>query len=61
MVENDKKGWGVPTWGDELSNVIRLVLDSKDDIAKTKAQEFIHRLVAKGHPQYKDLLPISTW
>ena len=57
MVENDKKGWGVPTWGDELSNVIRFVLDSKNDSAINKAQEFIHRLVAKGHPQYKDLLP----
>lgn len=60
MVENDKKGWGVPTWGDELSNVIRLVLNSKNDVAITKAQEFIHRLVAKGHPQYKDLLPVGT-
>lgn len=57
MVENDKKGWGVPTWGDELSNVIRLVLGSKNDEAITKAKEFIHRLVAKGHPQYKALLP----
>ncbi len=60
MVENDKKGWGVPTWGDELSNVIKLVLDSKNNSAITKAQEFIHRLVAKGHPQYKDLLPANT-
>ena len=50
MVENDKKGWGVPTWGDELSNVIRFVLDSKNDSAINKAQEFIHRLVARGHP-----------
>ncbi len=51
---------GVPTWGEELSNVIKLVLESKNDAAITKAKEFIHRLVAKGHPQYKDLLPVST-
>ncbi len=29
MVENDKKGWGVPTWGEELSNVIKLVQEAK--------------------------------
>jgi len=57
MVENDKKGWGVPTWGEEISKVIKLVLESKNETAITKATEFIHRLVAKGHPQYKDLLP----
>ncbi|MCL5797389.1 MAG: hypothetical protein M1366_01120 [Patescibacteria group bacterium] len=60
MVENDKKGWGVPTWGEELGNVIKLVLESKNAAAITKAKEFIHRLVAKGHPQYKDLLPANT-
>lgn len=60
MVENDKKGWGVPTWGEELSNVIKLVLGSKNEAAITKATEFIHRLVAKGHPQYKELLPVSN-
>lgn len=59
MVENDKKGWGVPTWGEELSSVIKLVLKSKNEAAIKKAEEFIHRLVAKGHPQYKDLLPVS--
>jgi hypothetical protein len=57
MVENDKKGWGVPTWGEELSNVIKLVLESTNEVAITKAKEFIHKLVAKGHVQYKDLLP----
>lgn len=56
MVENDKKGWGVPTWGEDLRNVIQQVLNSKNDEAITKAKEFIQRLVAKGNPQYKDLL-----
>lgn len=56
MVENDKKGWGVPTWGDELSNIIKVILNSKNAKAVKKAQEFIQRLVAKGHLQYKDLL-----
>jgi hypothetical protein len=57
MVENDKKGWGVPSWGEELRNVIQQILDSKNEAAITKAKEFIHRLVAKGHPQFMDLLP----
>lgn len=57
MVENDKKGWGVPTWGEELTNVIRLVLGSKNSAAVNKATEFIQKLVAKGHVQYRDLLP----
>lgn len=57
MVENDKKGWGVPSWGEKLSKVIISVLKSNNDAAITKAKEFIQRLVAKGHPQYKDLLP----
>ncbi len=57
MVENGKKGWGVPTWGEDLKNVIQQVLNSKNDAAIAKAKEFIHRLVAKGNPQYRDLLP----
>ena len=56
MVENDKKGWGVPTWGEELRKVIELVLNSGNQNAITKAKEFIQKLVARGHIQYKDLL-----
>lgn len=56
IVENDKKGWGVSTWSEELTNVIKLVLDSNNDEAVIKAREFIQRLVAKGHLQFKDLL-----
>ncbi len=56
MVENDKKGWGVPTWGEELKVIIQNVLNSKNEAATLRAKEFIHRLVAKGNPQYKELL-----
>lgn len=57
MVENDKKGWGVPTWGGELNDVIKQVLNDKDETARTMAKEFIHRLVARGYPEFKDTLP----
>ncbi len=60
MVQNDKKGWGIPDWGEGLSTVIKSVLESDNEDAKIKAKEFIHRLGAKGHLRYKELLPSNS-
>ncbi len=57
MVENDKKGWGVVHWRDELRATIDNVLKSSDEEAKKEAEEFVHRLAARGHLEFKDLLP----
>src|SRR5581483_11057359 len=48
MVENDKKGWGVLTWADELKIIIKSVLEINDEESKKLTTEFIHRLAAKG-------------
>jgi len=56
MVENDKKGWGVLTWADELKIIIKSVLEINDEESKKLTTEFIHRLAAKGHTQFKELL-----
>lgn len=56
MVENDKKGWGVVHWRDELRSTIDNVLKSSDETAKKEAEEFVHRLAARGHLEFSDLI-----
>ena len=55
MAENDKKGWGVVHWRDELKATIDNVLKSSDETARKEAEEFVHRLAARGHLEFKDL------
>ncbi len=56
MVENDKKGWGVLHWRDDLKTVIDVVLKSKNEEARKAAIEFVHRLASRGHIEFKDLI-----
>lgn len=56
LVENDKKRWGIIHWQDDLKSVIDTVLKSGNDEAKAEAVEFVHRLAARGHLEFKDLL-----
>ncbi len=56
LVQNDRKGWGIAHWGEQMYAVIKLVLKSGNEEAKQVAKEFTHRLAALGHLQFKDLL-----
>jgi hypothetical protein len=56
MVENDKKGWGVVHWRDELRSTIHNVLNGDDQQAKKEAEEFVHRLGSRGHLEFSDLI-----
>src|SRR3989344_1780420 len=56
IFRNDKKCWGMPTWGDRLKAIIQTVLKIKNRKTKEAAKEFVNRLVAKGHMEFKDLI-----
>lgn len=56
MVDNDKKGWGILSWRDDLRYVINTVLKSENADAQDEARDFINRLAARGHLEFKDLI-----
>lgn len=56
IIENDKKAWGILDLHGELRSVIETVLKSANKEAKNAAAEFVHRLAARGHLEFKDLL-----
>ena len=49
MVENDKKGWGVSYWRDEIRIVIETAPKSSNKKAVFATKEFVNRLAARGH------------
>lgn len=56
MVENDRKGWGVAYWRDELRTVIEKALKSANQEAIKNATEFVNVLVARGSIDFAKLL-----
>lgn len=57
MVENNKKGWGIISWREPLKSVLKTVLSSKNETAKTEAVKFIQRLAARGFLEFSELIP----
>ncbi len=57
MVENNKKEWGILDLHGNLRAIFEIVLKSNNKEAENAAVEFIHRLAARGHLEFKDLLP----
>jgi len=60
MIENDKKAWGILDLHGELRSVLEIAVKSTNEKAKKAAIEFIHRLAARGHLEFRDLLPQQT-
>lgn len=56
LTEQDKKGWGVLTWKEELREVVRLVLATKRREPVKLARELVNKLIAKNHLEFKDLI-----
>jgi hypothetical protein len=56
IVEGDKEGWRIHGWIDEARNLLITALKSSDDRAKQAATDLIHRMGARGHLQFRDLL-----
>lgn len=56
MVENDKKEWGTLYLNGELKSILGSALKSADMQAKNATKDLIHRLAARGHLEFKDLL-----
>lgn len=56
MVENDKKEWGILYSDGELRSIFDIALKSGQKDAVEATTDFIHRLAARGHLEYKDLV-----
>ena len=57
IVEGDKEGWGIHGWQDDARSILSTATQSSDHMAQKAAVELINRLGARGHFDYKDLLP----
>jgi hypothetical protein len=57
LVEGDKEGWRIDSWGMYMRTIIAAALQSGDDLAKQTAIELIHRLGARNHLEFADLRP----
>lgn len=57
IVEGDKNGWGVLGWRDHARTTIVTAINSVDQSARRQAIELVHRLGARGHFEFRDLLP----
>lgn len=56
MVENDKKGWGIAHWGQDLEEIISSILSSSNKKAQQAAKDFINILASRGYLNYKNLI-----
>lgn len=57
FVETDQEGWRVYAWRKSIRAVIEAALRSDEREAINLAVDFVHRLGAKGHFEFRDLLP----
>jgi hypothetical protein len=56
MVESDREGWGIHGWEHEAREVLEAALRSSDRSVAQKAETIIHRLGARGHMGFRELL-----
>lgn len=56
IIENDKKQWGTLYLDGDMRSILDSALKSGKPEAKDAAEELIHRLAARGHLEFKDLL-----
>jgi hypothetical protein len=57
MVEGDGDGLDILGWQEHARTILSVAVESDDLQARTLAVELIHRLGARGHPEFADLLP----
>jgi hypothetical protein len=56
LVEGDKEGWGMNSWGGEARTIIAAARHSEDENARQAAVTLIHRLGARNYLGFQDLL-----
>jgi hypothetical protein len=56
LVEGDKEDWGINSWGVYARTIIAVARRSEDEAIKQAAIELIHRLGAREHLEFQDLL-----
>lgn len=56
LVDGDKNGWGVSSWREHATTILRTALDSRVEEAKNGAEALINRLCARGFHDYRSLL-----
>ena len=57
LVEGDEEGWGLNSWGLSIRTIIVAAMNSNAELDQRKAVELIHRLGARNHLEFQDLLP----
>ena len=60
MVEGDRDGLDILGWQEHARTILSTAVESDDLQARTLAVELIHRLGARGHPEFADLLPTKV-
>jgi hypothetical protein len=56
LVEGDKEGWGINSWSIYARTIIAAARQSEDETAMQAATTLIHRLGARNHFGFQDLL-----
>jgi hypothetical protein len=56
LSDGDKKGWGMIGWRESVRPLLSQAIRSANETARQAAISFIHRLGARGHLEFADLL-----
>jgi len=56
ILEGDKEGWHIHGWRERARTILVAALQSTDDIVQQTAVDLVHRLCARGHLAFRDLL-----
>lgn len=59
MIEGDVNGWEIHGWRDGLRKILSVVIRGNDSVARETSVRIVNRLGAKGHFEFRDLLPPS--
>lgn len=56
MIEGDKEGWGILGWREHARTILASAIQSTDAETRQAAVDLVHRLGARGHLEFRDLL-----
>lgn len=56
IIEADKEGWHIHGWREHMRTILSSVLQSTDNTARQAAVDLVHRLGARGHLGFRNLV-----
>ncbi len=56
LVDGDKNGWGISSWREHATAILKSALDSADEDARKESRNIINRLCARGFHEFRGLL-----